>query len=55
MKIEEMDLEEIEEYLKSITDEETNLYMRCLECGEYKPLCEMNIETECCNECEDEE
>lgn len=54
MKIEEMNLTEIEEYLKLITDEETNLYMRCLNCGEFKPLCEMNVVTECCNDCDND-
>ena len=54
MKIENMNLTEIEEYLKDFTDEDTNLYMRCLECNEYKPICKMNVFTEVCNDCEDE-
>ena len=53
MKIEEMSLSQIEEYLKEITDNETNLYMRCLDCEEYKPIYEFNVETEICKECEE--
>lgn len=52
MKIEEMTLIEIEEYLKNITDEETNLYIRCLNCDEYTPICNINIITETCNNCD---
>lgn len=51
VKVENKSLLEIEEYLKTITDEETNLSMRCLDCDEYKPLCQMNVETETCDEC----
>lgn len=49
--MEDKTLVEIEEYLKETTNEETNLYMRCLECDEFKPICQMNIETELCDEC----
>ena len=50
--IEDMDLCEIEEYLKTITDEDTNLYMRCLSCNEMVPICRMNVYTEECDDCE---
>lgn len=49
--MENKSLSEIEEYLKSIAKEETNLYMRCLECEEYKHISQMDIDSEICDEC----
>ena len=52
MNIEDMSLIEIEEYLKEITNENANLYMRCVNCDEYYPICNMNINCELCNNCD---
>ena len=55
MEIEKMSLTEIEKYLKGITNENTNLMMRCINCDEYYPICDMNIDLELCNNCDEEE
>lgn len=54
MKITEMTIMEIEEFIR---DEfpETNLAMRCLNCDEYKPLSEMDLEHELCEDCQEQE
>lgn len=54
MKIEDMTLVEILEYIRDNFDNDINLYMRCLEEDEYYPLSEMNLETEVCKSCEEE-
>lgn len=57
--IENMSLTDILNYLKdTYGDETTNLYIRCLDCDEYIPICEWNnhenlIELEICNDCND--
>lgn len=57
-KIEEMTLVEILNYVKDTygCDDITNLYIRCLDCDTFIPICEWNdnediIEHEICNEC----
>lgn len=52
MDIEKMSLTEIEEYLKTITNKDANLFMRCLNCESYIPICNMNIDLELCNTCD---
>lgn len=54
MQIESMTIVQIEEYIRD-NFPDTNLYMRCLDCDEYYPLSDMNLEQELCQDCYDDE
>lgn len=54
MKIEDMTITQIEEFIRD-NFPDTNLYMRCLDCDEYYPLSEMDLDLEKCQNCQKEE
>lgn len=54
MKIEDMTITQIEEFIND-NFPDTNLYMKCLECDEYYPLNEMNLDLEKCQNCQDDD
>lgn len=53
MKIEEMKITQIEEFIRD-NFPNTNLTMRCLECGDHFPLSEMDLDQETCDGCRED-